>query len=308
MTSARPAALASLAGAVAIAIVGPRVGVVPTLLLMLAAGVIVPLGVDVAVAEASPPVWTLLLLFSALGGVLGWVFPPGSVWAIAFASVHVITCFAIGLAGLARIIRRPPLPDLAIALGMVFFPVGGTWLMAARGGVPLIGFHEPVVTFTAAHFHFAGFAAPLVIGGAGKRVFEGRPPTRHYRIAAIAVCSGIPLTAIGIATSPIIEKLAACSLALGMLAAAFFLVTAARRRAPTEIGALLFGISGATLLVTMSLAATFAVTSSAGRESTFAGTVSLQTMIDFHGAANAVGFALAGLPALTLTPRAPQGC
>ena len=38
------------------------------------------------------------------------------------------------LAGLARLVRRPPLPDLAIALGMVFLPVGGIWLMAARIG------------------------------------------------------------------------------------------------------------------------------------------------------------------------------
>jgi hypothetical protein len=194
------------------------------------------------------------------------------------------------------------LPELAIALGMLFLPVGGIWLMAARIGIPLLGFHEPVVTFTAAHFHFAGFAAPIVIGGAGRRVFEGRRPTRLYRIAASAVCAGIPLTALGIATSPVIEKLAACSLAVGMLTAAYFLVTAARKRAPTELGALLFGVSGATLLVTMSLAATFAITSSAGRHSTFTGLVSLQTMIDFHGAANAIGFALAGLLALMLTP------
>jgi hypothetical protein len=50
----------------------------------------------------------------------------------------------------------------------------------------------------------------------------------------------------------------------------------------------------------MALAATFALTSSAGRGSSLTGAIPLQTMIDLHGGGNAFGFALSGLVALAL--------
>lgn len=277
---------------------------------MLAAGVVVPLGIDVATAPRTPRPAALLAL-SAVAGVLGWLWPPGSAWAIALAGVHALACVVIGGVGALRLIRlaRSPvlaqLPRAVTAFGLLLLPVGGAWLMAARIGIPLLGFQEPVVTFTAAHFHYAGFGAPLVLGAAGERVLEGATPGRLYRIAAAAVCAGIPLTALGIATTPAIEKTAAFLLAAGMLAASVFLLGAARRRAK-GLAAVLFCVSGLTLPVTMVLAATFALGSSAGRGSTFEGYVSLDTMIAFHGAANAAGFVLAGLLALSLTPPRPR--
>ena len=292
------------------AFAGSRVAVLPSLVLMLAAGVVVPLGIDVATAPRTPRA-AALLAFSAVAGVLGWLWPPGSTWAIAFAAVHALACVVIGVFGGLRLLRlaRAPalvrLPEAVTAFGLLLLPVGGAWLMASRIGMPLLGFQEPVVTFTAAHFHYAGVGAPLVLGAAGERVLEGAAPGRLYRIAAAAVCAGIPLTALGIATTPAIEKAAAFLLATGMLAASVFLLTAARRRAE-GVARLLFCVSGATLPVTMALAATFALGSSAGRGSTFEGHVSLDTMIAFHGAANAAGFVLAGLLALSLTPPRPR--
>ena len=87
-----------------------------------------------------------------------------------------------------------------------------------------------------------------------------------------------------------------------MLAASFMLIGFATRRAwPRARGAAgLFGGSGASLLLTMALAATFALTSSAGRGSSLTGAIPLQTMIDLHGGGNAFGFALSGLVALAL--------
>lgn len=283
---------------------------------MLAAGVVVPLGIDVATAPRTPRPAALLAI-SAVAGVLGWLWPPGSAWAIALAGVHALACVVIGGVGAMRLLRLartlpragrsalPRLPEAVTAFGLLLLPVGAAWLMAARIGMPLLGFQEPVVTFTAAHFHYAGFGAPLVLGAAGERVLEGRTPGLLYRIAAAAVCAGIPLTALGIATTPAIEKTAALLLATGMLAASAFLLTAARRRAE-GLAAALFCVSGLTLPVTMALAATFALGSSAGRGSTFEGYVSLDTMLAFHGAANAAGFVLAGLVALSLTPPRPR--
>ncbi|MEA2748458.1 MAG: hypothetical protein QOI41_2601, partial [Myxococcales bacterium] len=72
----------------------------------------------------------------------------------------------------------------------------------------------------------------------------------------------------------------------------------------STIAAALFALAGLALLGTMGLAATFALTSSAGRSSTFSGPLSVQTMIDLHGGGNALGFAVCALVALTLVDRA----
>lgn len=110
------------------------------------------------------------------------------------------------------------------------------------------------------------------------------------------------MTAIGIATNAVVERVAAVVLAAGMLAASTLLVAFASRRAwrTSRAAAVLFVLSGASLLVTMALAATFALTSSAGRGSSLAGAIPLDTMIALHGAGNAFGFALLGTTALVL--------
>jgi hypothetical protein len=125
------------------------------------------------------------------------------------------------------------------------------------------------------------------------------------------VCAGVPLTAIGIATSHAVEVVSAVTLAAGMLvAASIFALVATRRAWPiSKAAAVLFGAAGAALLTTMALATTFATTSSAGRGSSLEGAIPIQTMIDVHGGGNAFGFALSALVALTLlsisTPRSP---
>lgn len=287
------------------------------LALAIAAGTIVPAGLSLALAAQADPVGRLLRRaivviapFGAAAGVLGWLAPTGHVVAIACAATHLVVCALAGLAGVARLwSRRParfaPLDAFAFDVGLLLLPVGGVWLLAARAGVPLAGFHEPVVTFTAAHFHYAGFAAPVVLGGAG-RIVRGPSESRASRIlrrtATLIVCAGVPLTAIGIATNAVVERSAAVVLACGMLAASTLLVGFASRRSwrTSRVAAVLFVASGASLLLTMALAATFALTSSAGRGSSLAGAIPLGTMIDLHGGGNAFGFALLGLAALVV--------
>ncbi|MBX3264556.1 MAG: YndJ family transporter [Labilithrix sp.] len=344
--SSRVLRLTALGGLALVAVVGPRAAGVPALVLMLAPGVAVPLGLSIAFERDEPASTSVAGLprrtitsaapLAAAAGVLGWLAPPGHPGAIAAASLHAVVCALAGLAGLARLSSRRraggragPLHEIAIDVGLLLLPVAGVWLLASRAAMPLIGFEEPVVTFTAAHFHYAGSAAPTILGGVGRllseapaardddraargddpaardddRAARGRRATRAlYGIAATAVCAGVPATAVGIATTPTIEAIAATTLAAGMLAAAALLVFVAPRRAApaSKLAAALFVVAGATLLVTMSLAATFALTSSAGRGSSLEGAIPLQTMIDWHGGANAIGFSLSGLAALAL--------
>jgi hypothetical protein len=118
-----------------------------------------------------------------------------------------------------------------------------------------------------------------------------------YRIGTITVCLAVPLTAVGIATDRRLEAPAAILLACGMLLSSFVVGVSGARRAfaISKPAALLLVVSGITLLFTMSLAAAFAATGSAGRVLPSVPIVSIARMIELHGAPNAVLFALAGL-------------
>ena len=291
---------------------------------MLAPAVVVPLGIALAASGDVAPTSSLayraavcLLPVDVLASGIGWWAPPGHRDAVLCAGVHLVLCALVAIYGATRALGRlrgekglrglfRPLPELAIDVGLLLLPVGGVWLLASRAASPLGGFHEPIVTLTAAHFHYAGFAAPLVLGCAG-RIFaltEARTALA-YRLGTITVCAGIPLTAIGIMTTHTVEATAAVALACGMLVACFLLVVVVPRRAAehSKVAAALFAVAGVALLGTMGLAATFALTSSAGRGSSFDGPLSVQTMIDLHGGGNALGFALCALVALTLVDR-----
>lgn len=305
-------------------------GGILVLALMLAPAVVVPLGLARIASPGSPrsagAAWraplplayraaVCIMPLDVVVGTVGWTAPPGDPVAIACATVHVVFCGVVALFAVARALRRITAggwrglftpSELAIDVGLVLLPVGSVWLLASRAAVPLAGFHEPVVTLTAAHFHYAGFAAPVVLGCVG-RAFEldTLRTARAYRVATLAVCAGIPLTALGILTTHAVEATAAVLLACGMLVASALLVVVVPRRAAetSKVAAGLFAMAGVALLGTMGLAVTFALTSSAGRGSTFDGPLGVQTMIDLHGGGNALGFALGALLALTLLDR-----
>lgn len=287
-------------------------GTIELLALRVAVAVIVPLGLALALVEEEPSlpfrVAATLLPLDALVVNLGFHAPVGSLGATACAGLHLLVCAAIGLHGLSRAWTRRakrffPLSELAIDVGLLLLPAGAVWLGASRAGVGLMGFHEPIVFFTGAHFHYAGFGAPVVIGATGR--FLAERPRTPFVIAAGVVCAGVPLTAIGISTTHAIEVSAALFLAVGMLVASGMLAIVAARAAwsRSRAASALFVIAGLTLLGTMTLAATFATTSSAGRGSTLDPLIPMPTMIALHGGGNAFGFALAALVALTLLDR-----
>lgn len=283
------------------------------LALALACTTIVPLGL----AFVLPPLGRLpapirlavfLVPFDAAAAVTGFSWPPGHPFAIGAAALHLVVSACAALHGLRRVVGRglaTPFAkpqELAFDVGLFLLPIGAVWLFATRARMPLAGFQEPVVFFTAAHFHFAGFAAPVVLGALGRFLFDEKEKTPLvYRLATLVVCAGVPLTAIGIATTHEVEVTSAILLACGMLVASGLVAVAGARRAwdRAPIAAVLLAVSGAALLVTMGLAATFATTSSAGRGSALQGAIPLQTMIDVHGGGNAVVFALGALVALT---------
>jgi hypothetical protein len=217
-------------------------------------------------------------------------FEPAGGVAVALTIPWLI--FTLLLAGLAcdRLAHapRPEIEDWGRLAAMFFLPVGAGWAMLSRGGLQPLHFREMIVLLTAIHFHYAGFALPLM---AGELVRERRD--RTSKALLIAVLVGVPLVAIGIASTQLggpreIEFSAALLLATtGIALGAANLRTAFRWR--NFVGGLL-AISGVSLIVALGWSAVYA----AGQYGLIE-RINIPFMVHWHGAINAVGAALCGL-------------
>src|ERR1700689_2369591 len=85
----------------------------------------------------------------------------------------------------------------------LYLPVGCAWLVASRLGLSPMGFQEPIVLLTAVHFHFAGFAAPLLALAAGVAVKKQTLVLqRAFKVLAAGVLGGPGLLAAGFVIGP----------------------------------------------------------------------------------------------------------
>ncbi|MFW6125208.1 MAG: YndJ family transporter [Pirellulales bacterium] len=142
------------------------------------------------------------------------------------------------------------------------------------------------------HFHYAGFALPILTGLAGRAL-----PGLLARSAAALVITGVPLVALGFAFWPLLEWLAAWLLTVGCILAGVNQFHVAVRSTVWPRQALL-AVSAVSLMAGMALAAVYAL-------GEYRGTawLDIPAMLPFHGVANALGFALLGLCAWALLPQ-----
>lgn len=284
-------------------------------LVALAVACVVPLGVSVAATamgddgDEGRALQRLLAVAAPFG--LGSFVPGVGPAAGALAGVWMLATLAVALRGWQRLAVRGPTPlaRFAVDLGHLYLPVGGAWLLASRAGVSPMGFFEPIVLYTAAHFHYAGFAAPVVLGLLGLTLFpQGAVPEGalavSYRVAAGVVMAGVPLVAVGITVSRALESPSAVILGAGMLVAAGLLLREGLRRVRADAGwarvsGALLCVAGLSLVLSMGFAVAFAMTGSAGRAAP-GGRISFHVMAMVHGVANALGFALCALVAFAL--------
>jgi hypothetical protein len=256
----------------------------------------------------------VLVPLGALCGGVSLVLVPGVV-AGGLAVVWALATATIALGGVARVLRRGlfPIEELAIDIGHSYVVVGGAWLVANRFGIALMGFQEPVVLYTATHFHFAGLAAPVIAGLVGRELGLRRSPGTETAVAApvlawiarvstTIVLGGIPLVAAGIIFSKSLEAPAAVLLSAGMLCLMGLLVViGVQRLRRREASGLLLIVAGLALMLSMSMAVLFATTASMtiGAAEPL---VPYATMVALHGSANALGFTCCALVAFALSP------
>lgn len=271
-------------------------------ILLLAVFVVVPLAVSLIAQAESEGVLHLAIWIQPLGAVLCFVSfrLNQGIAAGVLVSVWFCTVCLIALAGLIRILRaeRRLSLELSISAGMIYLPIGGAWLLASRLGVQPLGFGDTIVLLTAVHFHYAGFAAPILAGLAGRCVRHLQAPIRVTAVAATAIVFGTPIVAAGITLSPKLALLGAFLVTLGLAILAVVVVCWVVRLLNRRIAQALLSVASLSSLVAMVLACLYSYS-----------IVSHTLIVDIphmamtHGLLNSFGFALCGLVAWTLELR-----
>jgi hypothetical protein len=273
-----------------------------TRLLLLAVLVFVPLALGLSAtgcsARGAGSLWLAMRVqpFAAAAVAAAFLLPAG-VLAGMLALSWLLFAGIVAFLGLTRLFD-PDLRDaaeLCIDVSMLLLPIGGFWLTMARFGVRPLGFGDTIVLLTAVHFHYAGFALLMLAGLAGRRLRSGAPVLSGiFRLVAVGMIAGVPLVALGITFSRVLEILAVLLLASSVLALAFLTLVAVVPRLARRDAQALLAISALASVATMLLAAGYAGGSIVGLALT------IPQMVVAHGAVNAFGLVLCGLLAWTL--------
>jgi hypothetical protein len=276
-------------------------------LLLLAVLVFVPLGL--ALAPSPGRGRSVPLLYAAAQRVqplaaafaVASFFLPTGLPAALCAAVWLAFTGLVALGRLAHVLRtrrRLTAEEACVDAALLYLPVGGVWLCLARGGVRPLAFADVIVLLTAIHFHYSGFALPILAGRVGRHlVARGRPAWPAFRFVAASVILGTPLIAAGISASPVVEVAGVVLLVAGLWALALLtLVAVVPRLRPRRVQGLL-AVSALALLGGMLLAGLYAVSKFAG-----APLLDIPRMVALHGGLNALGFVLCGLLGWTWAP------
>jgi len=240
-----------------------------------------------------------LQLPAALCIIASFWFPQGIVATI-LVLPWLIFGSLIGLQGLLTLIQRKfaGLRTGCLVVSFLYLPIGCAWLVASRLGLNPMGFQEPIVLLTAVHFHFAGFAAPVLALATGL-ADEKRNPILQKMFSTIAtgVMAGPGLLAIGFVIGPHLKLIAAVLVACSEIGLAFCFLAEVRKVRPW-LAQMFITISAVSVLFAMVLAGIWAI-----GEFPLQPFVHLDEMAKLHGTANALGFVTCGLVGWTLADR-----
>jgi len=276
------------------------------MLFLLGPLVVVPLGLELRVRfthekEMGLPIRVArkMQLPAALCAIASFWLPQGIVATILALPWLVFGSF-VGLEGLMAFIRGEfrKLKAACLIVSFLYLPIGCAWLVASRLGLSPMGFQEPIVLLTAVHFHFAGFAAPLLALAAGS-AFERKSAVLQqiFNVVAAGVLAGPGLLAVGFLIGPRLKLAMALLVACSEIGLSLFFLVAVRWMRP-RLAQMFVTISAASVIFAMALAGVWAI-----GEFPLQPFVHLDEMARFHGTANAVGFVLCGLVGWILSAR-----
>lgn len=267
-------------------------------LFLLAPLVIVPLGLPLVKIPAQPGLQRRLFTFIRLGQpfcalfvTAAFLLPAGSL-AGALALTWLGLTGLVALLGLVRFMARASfeVKEIVIDVGLGYLAIGGGWLVLARLDANPLGFDDTIVLLTAVHFHYAGFAAPLITGLTGYTLTAASQKVQMiYQIIALGVIVGTPLVAAGITLSPLLEVIGAIILATSLASLAYLIRFVVLRVVTYSLARIFLTISAICLLVGMFFIYLYAIGEFTGYH-----LVSIPQMVMGHGIVNSLGFALFG--------------
>jgi hypothetical protein len=209
----------------------------------------------------------------------------------------ILTALA-ALFGVTRLIARRfyPLEELSIDAGLLYLPVAGMWLVIYRLGVQPFDYGETIILLTVVHFHFAGFAAPIIAGMAGRVLAARQPqPGKIFMLIVVAMITAMPLVAAGITFSPWLGLMGTLLLTTGLVLLGVLTLARVVPAITSPIAKILLVIAALSSCAAMVLACLYAY-------SIVAHTLILRipTMAMTHGLLNAFGFVTCSLIAWSL--------
>ena len=275
--------------------------------LLLGVLVIVPLGLGLAssVADSNSRPFHLAVVLQpagALAVIISALLEPGYPAAV-LATLWLLLTGVIALGALERLYRLrftqlPVTAHVSLIAGMVFLPVGAAWLIMSRLGIQAFGFGDTIVLLTAVHFHFAGYAAPLLTGLTGYHLPANGKSQTLLLFAVVGVIAGTPLVAAGITLSPFVALVGAVVISVGLFSLSLLNVIWILPRLSSIAAKTLLLISVLASLPAMALAIVYAYSIVFQKL-----IVDIPQMAMTHGVFNAFGFALCGLVAWVLVVR-----
>jgi hypothetical protein len=275
---------------------GREIDLLP-LLFMLAPLVIVPLGLSL-LRRLLPPyadnnVLLVASLLQPIGALLAggsFFFPPGRAAGL-LAVLWLVVCLLLALNGFLEFVSGAyrSIAAAAGAFSLLYIAVGGIGLVASRLGLTPLGFEEPIILLTAVHFHYAGFAAPILLLALSRAIPAPTVPrTLALRLVAVFVLVGPAVLAAGFLIGPRAKLAAAITVAVGESGLALFTLSVLPH---ISFGAArtLLAISSVCALLGMTLASLWAI-----GEYPLQPFLYLSRMVQVHGALNSFGFVLCG--------------
>jgi hypothetical protein len=262
--------------------------------------VVVPLGLSLVAPEDPRTasiyrVVVFALPVAALVTLVSFFFESGPV-AASLSSAWLILSLLVALLGLTRLTSRGlyPLSESSIDAGLLYLPVAGVWLVIYRLGIQPFGYGETIILLTVVHFHFAGFAAPIIAGMHGRVLTQRSHPQKIFAASVFGIVAAMPLVAAGITFSPWLGLIGTLLLTAGLLMLAVLSVgwvIPAIASLGKRLLLLIAALSSCTAMVLACLYAYSLATQTL--------ILNIPTMAMTHGLLNAFGFVTCNLLAWT---------
>jgi len=254
--------------------------------------VVVPLGISLV--QPDEPTMFRVVVFAqpvaALLTVASFFFETGPL-AAALSSAWLVFTLLVAVFGLTRLKSRGfyPVAEVSIDAGLLYLAVAGVWLVIYRLGVQPFDYGETIILLTVVHFHFAGFAAPIIAGINGRVLAHREHPRMIFAASVFGIVAAMPLVAAGITFSPWLGFIGALLLTAGLVLLAVLTVGWVMGALPLGKRLLLLvgAVSSCTAMVLACLYAYSLATKTL--------ILNIPTMAMTHGLLNAFGFVTCNL-------------